>query len=368
VLSIVSSDVVRGRSNWTTGPRSGQFRHQSKFTPRLALSKIELETAGKRAAVAVLFAIVAGAIAWRAQYLLHGLGGDHLVLWRAAHIVLDGGDPYQLIWLMDLPALRTPFNYPLPAVAMGMPFAQLLPPNAAIAFVTCSAALLGFALTRSGFEFIPMLLSVPFFFAAQLAQTSFLILALALIPAAAGLTVMKPNIGLALFLWRPCRRTVFFGAALVLGSVLIVPEWPAEWVQLVRTSPAHHAPGVVGFGAIALLAITRWRRPEARLLVAMTLIPHGLYFYDELPLWLIADSRRQSMVLAFASWLGWLGWVGTSGPTGPRITDSFSWCVLSLYIPCLVFVLRRPNEGRLPDSLERRIVVLPSWLRGRAPA
>jgi hypothetical protein len=321
-----------------------------------------------RILIAAIFAIVAGGVTWRAQYVAHGLGGDHLMLWRAAHIVLDGGDPYQLIRVMSLPALHTPFNYPLPAVGMALPFVWLRQQDAAIAFVTCSAAFLGFAITRDDFSRVPILFSTSFLFAAQLAQTSFLILALALVPESAGLTVMKPNIGLALFAWRPRLRTAWVGGALLIGSVLISPEWPAAWIHLARTSPTHRAPALVGVGALALLAVVRWRRPEARLLVAMTLIPHGLYFYDELPLWLVAASRRESMVLAAAGWLGWLGWVATSG--GPhdavRLGDISAWLVASLYLPCLVMVLRRPNEGRLPNWLERAVAPLPSWIRGAA--
>jgi len=36
-----------------------------------------------------------------------------------------------------------------------------------------------------------------------------------------------------------------------------------------------------------------------------------------------------------------------------------------VYIPALVLILRRPNEGRLPEFLERIAGVLPRWLRGR---
>jgi hypothetical protein len=324
---------------------------------------------GQRLLVAAAFALVAGALTWRAQYIVHGLGGDHLVVWRAAHIVLDGGDPYRLIWSMDLPALHTPFNYPLPAVAMGMPFAWLHQWDAAIAFVTCSAALLGFAVTRDHFNRVPLLFSVPYVFAAQFAQTSFLILALALIPAAAGLTVMKPNVGLALFAWRPTWRTVITGGALVVGTVIISPEWPREWLTLVRTSQTHRAPMFVGIGAIGLLAVLRWRRPEARLLVAMTVVPHGLPFYDELPLWLVAASRREAMALSLTSWLCWLGWVSAGGRDSPLlIHNSSAWAIAGVYVPCLIFVLRRPNEGSLPKSLERIAAPLPAWLRGRPSA
>ncbi|HSQ04809.1 MAG TPA: hypothetical protein VLN59_12280 [Burkholderiales bacterium] len=302
-----------------------------------------------RVLIAALFAGVAGAITWRSQYVVHALGGDYLMLWRAAHIVLDGGDPYRLMWWMKLPALHTPFNYPLPGVGMGLPFVWLRPQNAAIAFVTCSAGLLGFALTRDSFARVPILLSIPFIFAAQLSQTSLLILALGLVPAAAGLTVMKPNIGLALFSWRPHNRTVVVGGILLLGTVIISPSWPAEWIVLVRTSPTHHAPIATG-GIVALVALLRWRRPEARLLVAMALIPHGLYFYDELPLWLVAATRREAVILTVMSWVGWFGWLAMSnGSGGPHLRDAAPWIVASLYAPCAIMILLRPNESEAPD-------------------
>lgn len=322
-----------------------------------------------RVAIAMLFALAAGAICWRAQYVAHALGGDNLMIWRAAHIVLDGGDPYRLMWWMELPALHTPFNYPLPAVAMGLPFVWLRQQTAAIAFVATSAALLGFAITRRNLDRIAILFSVPFIFAAQLSQTSFLILALALLPATAGLTVMKPNIGLALFVWRPRWWAVFSGGLLLVGTIVISPEWPAEWLALVRSSPTHSAPIATGIGALALLAVLRWRRPEARLLIAMTLIPHGLYFYDELPLWLVASSRREALVLTGASWIGWVLWLATSEGSGaPRLHDAALWLVASIYLPCLWLVLRRPNVGQVPEFVERAVGRLPIAIRGRAYA
>jgi hypothetical protein len=273
------------------------------------------------------------------------------------------------MWWMELPALHTPFNYPLPAVGMGLPFAWLNQQRAAIAFVACSAGLLGFAITRHDFDRVAILLSVPFVFAAQLSQTSFLILALALLPAAAGLTVMKPNIGLALFLWRARCWTVITGGLLLLGTVVISPKWPLEWLALVRTSPTHSAPVATVIGLLTLLAVLRWRRPEARLLIAMALVPHGLYFYDELPLWLVASSRREALLLTGASWTGWVLWLATSsGPGAPHLRDAKPWLVASLYLPCVWLVLRRPNVGRVPGIVERAVEHLPRGIRGRSIA
>jgi hypothetical protein len=299
------------------------------------------------------------------------MGGDYLMIWRATHIVLDGGDPYRLMWWMNLPALHTPFNYPLPAIGMGLPFVRLQQQIAAITFVACSAGLLGFAITRRDFDRVPILLSVPYVFAAQLSQTSFLILALALLPAAAGLTVMKPNIGLALLAWRPRRWTVITGGLLLVGTILVSPQWPAEWLAFVRTSPTHHPPITTGIGVVALLAVVKWRRPEARLLIAMTLIPHGLDFYDELPLWLVASSRREALLLTGASWIGWLMWLATSNGAGaPHLRDVAPWLVASLYVPCTWLILRRPNIGSVPGFVERAVERLPRAMRGApcAPA
>jgi hypothetical protein len=201
----------------------------------------------------------------------------------------------------------------------------------------------------------------------RLGQTSAMTMALALIPAAAGLTVMKPNLGMALFVREPRWRTVSYGAALVLGSIIISPRWPAEWLRVISTTPNHYA--VVGSagGALMLLAVLRWRTHEGRLLLAMSVIPHALYFYDELPLWLVARTHREALLLTWCSWAGLGGWVLTSYDRNTGALDfrgMAAWSTWLLYLPCLIMVLRRPNEGYAPAWLERRLVRAPRWLRG----
>ena len=97
----------------------------------------------------------------------------------------------------------------------------------------------------------------------------------------------------------------------------------------------------------------------------MTIVPHGLFFYDELPLWLVAETRREALALTGFSWAGWLAW-NIASP-GPNVVDSATWAVAALYIPALVMVLRRPNEGPMPSWVERAVAWLPAWIRGRAP-
>lgn len=318
-----------------------------------------------RFVLATLFALLAAAISWRAQYVAHGNGSDHVIIQRAAQAVLAGRDPYQLGPHDQLPELFWRFFYPLPSIVLGLPFVWMDPREAAIAFTFCSAWLLVFFVTRDGLERVPMFLSVSFLAAAQFAQSTPLILALALVPGLRALTFLKPNLGIALFAWRPAWRTAAIAAGIFAVPVLFWPDWPRRWLISVHSSPAHHAPALTGIGAVALLAILRWRRPEGRLLLAMTVIPHGLFFYDELPLWLVTASRRQALVLAFCSWLGWLMWNVTS--PGPATADSAVWSVASLYVPAAIILLRRPNEGTVPAWLEGLVAPLPAWIRGLPP-
>ena len=85
-------------------------------------------------------------------------------------------------------------------------------------------------------------------------------------------------------------------ALLFAASWIAFPNWPLHWLMTIRNSPVHASPMRTSLGAAGLVGLLRWRRPEARLLVAMTIIPHGLEFYDEIPLWLVAATRREAML------------------------------------------------------------------------
>jgi hypothetical protein len=98
-------------------------------------------------------------------------------------------------------------------------------------------------------------------------------------------------------------------------------------------------------GALLLLALLRWRQPEARLLAAMSLIPQTGGLYDTVPLFLIPRTRWEAYGLAAATQL-----VAIADParTYPGI-DLFSaikirWPLMFVlvYVPALLLVLRRP--------------------------
>lgn len=300
-----------------------------------------------RIALAIGIGLVAGLLSAQGVYASPVPQPDFFVLWRATTMVLGAANPYELIVPMPGADLfQTFFAYPLPAIGLALPFVWLSPEAATVAFIGCSSALFAYAITRDGFMRLPALLSVPFVLAMRSGQTSIGAVALGILPLAGGLAVMKPNLGLALFAWCPRWRTVIYGGALLAGSVLVAPEWPRWWLASIRHSPNYHPPILLFGGVVVLLALLRWRDPGARLLVAMAVIPHALFFYDDLTLWLIPRTHRETMLLTWCSWLAYGGWFATSYDVTAQAFDirrMGPWILWCLYVPCLVMILRRPN-------------------------
>ncbi|HET7459423.1 MAG TPA: hypothetical protein VFJ74_17355 [Gemmatimonadaceae bacterium] len=283
----------------------------------------------------------------------------------AARVWRAGGDPYlQGFPLAAAPgrlARTEPYYYPLPAAIAIAPFASLPVAVAAACFVGISTALLAYALLRDGDRHLPAFAGAGFLVAAGLGQWSPLVLAASLLPALRWLVVVKPNLGVALTAARPTRVAVLGGAAVLLASVALMPSWPAEWRANVALLPRHPPPVLVPGGALALLALTRWRRPEARLLVAMACVPQLLFFADQLPLWTVPRSRRESMALSATSLVAWalaLRAAAHAAPGTDAAAPAFAaapYVLAGVYLPALVMVMRRPNEGDVPAWVERAV-------------
>jgi peptidoglycan/LPS O-acetylase OafA/YrhL len=95
----------------------------------------------------------------------------------------------------------------------------------------------------------------------------------------------------------------------------------------------------------------------------MALVPQLLFFYDQLPLFFVCRTRGEA--LAFIGWgmavmMVYLipAFVGFGGP----------WAMVACYLPALLIVLRRPNEGPAFQWIERRILKWPQWIRGVSAA
>jgi hypothetical protein len=104
-------------------------------------------------------------------------------------------------------------------------------------------------------------------------------------------------------------------------------------------------------GLLLLLAALRWRRPDARLLLGLSLIPQTPVAYEVLPLFLLVSTIAEGVVLWGATLLLIPVVNSLSGkPYDEWMALSGQWMVWLVYLPALVLVLRRPNVAPLTDA------------------
>jgi len=312
-------------------------------------------TTRKRVIIAAVFAIVAGLLNYyKMRQEPGGMAADYTWYWRAARALLDGHSPYAVIKPVGPYPFDVGFNYPMTTAMFMVPFASLSPALGSAVVMAIGTFLLAFGITREGFGRLAVFGSVPFFVCLESGQIAPLIAAAALIPAVSWLSSMKPNIGLASVVYNPSFVMITLNIIVLIVSVVMFPHWPGEWLDMIR----HRTPGNYGSplfipgGFLLLLSLIRWKRPEARLLAVMSIVPQSLLFTDQLMLWLIPKTRNESMILSILSLPAMFLGAATVGPhaTVAAFTRTMGPAIVAfLYLPCLIMVLRRPNEGRIPE-------------------
>lgn len=312
-----------------------------------------------------LLSIVAGILAgvYCHWFLLHDLqepiARDFTWHWLAGRSVLDGLSPYLTVVPGGVHNLNAGYLYPAWTAVLLSPFSLLEPVVAASVFAGVSVALLTFGILTTERGRWPMIGSIPLFWAVSSGQLSILSTAAVLLPGMGWLALLKPNLALAMLAYKPSQSMIFGGVIL---AAMVPLGWHSEWLSVManRTAGNYVSPLSVLGGPLMLLAVTRWKRPEARLLMVMALIPQSFLFYDQLPLFLVAKSRLESMALLVLAFAGHA--VATmmipAGLSTAEVSRIYAPAImLCLYLPCLVMVLRRPNEGALPSWLHRQRLV-----------
>jgi hypothetical protein len=295
----------------------------------------------RRLALALIIGVVAG------SFTAFSLGrpdfhGDFEAFWWGARLWLSGVNPYGRVdYGGESIYGGAPQFYPLSTLWIVAPVAWL-PYNVAggIVFGLTSAAL-AYVVTRDNWWRLHVFASGSFVMAASLGQWSPLIMLAALVPAAGPLWMVKPSIGLAALAYRPSIGAAVTGGAVILLSM--IPGWLWQWLAGAAQSPQHVAPVLTLGGPLLLLAALRWRTPAGRLLLVMSCVPHLLFFYDELLLWLVPRIRRESVWLTACNIVGTLLWIAASHWTDePYQQLARPFVVASCYFPALALVLRQP--------------------------
>jgi hypothetical protein len=315
-------------------------------------------------------AVLAGLLAATAANIGYGPGtaSDWDQLWLAGRALLAGQDPYAAI----VPGVNSPWPliYPLPAVILSLPFALVPLGWARRLWVGINIAVLAYALSDRPRWRAVALVSGPVVWSVIGAQWTPLLVASVWLPWLAVLFVAKPTTGAVLWVRRPSWLAVIAAAAIGGVSFLLVPGWIGSWRAAVAGQ--HHVPLLWRPGGVLLLAaLFRWRRPEARLLASLALVPSAALPYDLLVLYAVAETRREWWVLTvLTSAVGlWASVVSLSAdmPSKAAYLAQNAWPAMLLlgYLPAVAMVLRRPNVASTPWA--RSAPALTSIAVDRAP-
>lgn len=283
--------------------------------------------------------------------LMH-LAKDFSYPWRAARALLDGQNPYDVIRAVGEYPFNAPFLYPLPAAVIAMPLAPLSAELAGAIFVGASSTLLAWGLVGKAPHQLWIFLSAPFVHAAGLGQWSPLLTAAALTPALQFAAAAKPTIGLVAWLYRPSWYGVVGSLAFVVIALAILPSWPMDWLEAVRTTRSYRGPATTFAGAFLLLSVLRWRRREARLLLSLSLVPQLPVFYETVPLWLVPNTWLRSFMLTVASWIGYIAW-GPSAAAANQNEVASTLTLATIWAPALLLVLLLPAREEVPTAGDR---------------
>ena len=289
------------------------------------------------------------------------------LLWYGARTLAAGGDAYAATGPGGGYRGNFPMFYPATTLVAFLPLSTL-PLEVARRVFGCTAAFLfAYAALRSGWHRLPIFVSGPFLHAVLLGQWSPLFAAAWLMPGLACIAFAKPNMGIVLLAATPARRTWVsaFGGGILLAAVslLLDPAWPARWLALLQTAPHFTPPVLLPGGFLILLGLLRWRRPEARLLLAMACVPHTTVAYEMLLVLLTARNWREAWLLSGLSMvvtvLQYRSDVRVTGAPAAESSVLFAqlaevtggFAVAFLYLPAVLLLLLRPNEGPIPAWL-----------------
>jgi len=273
-----------------------------------------------------MIGLATGVFCW---FLLQRLGQDAGDFRWAIHLarrLVAHQNPY------DTPLEQ----YPLTAAFLGLPFLRVQPAIAGGIFYGISSFLLAFGLTRKNYSRLRVFTAYPYWAGLITAQWSAIISASAFFPLLLPMTMMKPQVGLPVFLTRLSRRGIL--ACIIVGalSLIVLPQWPWLWLHQTHNYE-HFFPLFVFPGPLILLALLRYRERDAWLLLLSSLMPQR-WFFDSFILWLIPKSRWEFILTVGVSWCAGI-WRWYHQPSSFAEVGRAS--VIFFYLPMLVVLLLR---------------------------
>jgi hypothetical protein len=312
-------------------------------------------TSYARLAIATLIAVLAAAFVVRLSHLMPQYGTDFDPIRAGARFVLHHRDPYaaigpgrELFWNYRL-------LYPMPALVLAMPFVALPIVVARAVFVAVTSGVLAYAIARRSYWPLIVFASAAWWNAVGVAQWSPLLLASAWIPWLGFAIAAKPNVGLAVLAMARSRREFGIAAGvailLTLLSFVAMPQWVGAWRAATADTP-HIRPLVASpLGAPLALAILKWRRPEARLLLVLAIMPINPALYEGVLLFAITRTPIERVLLATTSWLVEpLSAAFAGSPEQMSFLTTGNAMAVCMFLPALFMILQRANVKDSKDA------------------
>jgi hypothetical protein len=320
----------------------------------------------------LLVAVIAGLFAAVILRSLHSdsysHAGDFTWVLIAARQWLHGINPYTA---PINPALYptpnpSPLFYPFTSILAALPFSFLPDMTAAAAWVFLTVGLMTYAITQDGWWRLPILLSAPLIECIGQVQWAPLLVCIWMYPTLLLLATLKPTLGIALATKKITKEGIIGVLAALLVSLILFPSWPLYWLNATTQTNIHVIPILFLPGPLLLLALLKWKNPEARLFIAMACLPQVMFFYEQLPLMLVAKNLRRQLILAIVSWMPYFftRYIGTS-EYWPKLLPykdvlmPTGWIIVFIYGCALVFVLTPINHTVTQESRDVSSVALP---------
>lgn len=265
---------------------------------------------------------------------------DWTQVYAAAHALLAGQDPYTTVTHDGYP-----LYYPLPAAVLALPFAGFSPPLAQALWAGFSAATCAYALLGRGWWGLLAFASPFCLNALFLGQWSPLAVGATALPWLGAVWAAKPTIGLAFLAAYPSRKALVSIALVGLVSLIMFPSWPLRWIGAMDAAPHIRVPLTRPGGILLLLALLRWRRPEARLLAGLACVPQTIMPYELLPVFLVPQTMRQMGLMVLLSQAAFAVALTraadtTYGSMSATLTAHWPVYLALVYLPAVLMVLR----------------------------
>ena len=316
-----------------------------------------------RIAASLFFAMAAGAVVLWLRLGDRSNFSDFDQLWIAARAIIHRENPYAAVPA----AFPWPLYYPLPAAVVAIPLAWPRVEWAHALWTALGTGFLVFALLERGWWTLLVLASFPYLDALRLGQWSPLFTAAALLPGLAWVVVGKPTTAFATvgayanrFGHQALLVAGAIAAILVGGSFAASSTWIVDWIRAVRG--AHHFVPLVArpWGFLMLASLARWRRPEARLIALLAIVPQTAAPYECLPLVLALTSRREAIIFVALSLVAvpFLARPASASELMSTLQHNAPIMLGLLYLPVAVMVLLRPNVGVTTETKLRATSVV----------